>query len=127
MQAAVFDRVRATTHPLPTLDVPVHCMHGLMAGNSTEDHFLYDVDRFNASSPPAPTVTRMGKGDGTVNLKSLESCKRCVTLLLLVARRTLSHCAISVNAFVFPFVLIAGAHVLSSTANVLIFPLTGFG
>lgn len=85
MQAAVFDRVRSTTHPLPTLDIPVHCMHGLMAGNSTEEHFLYDVDTFNASSPPAPTVIRMGAGDGTVNLKSLESCKRCAAALLSVA------------------------------------------
>ncbi len=80
LQAAVFDRVRSTTHPLPTLDIPVHCMHGLMAGNSTEEHFLYDVNKFNASSPPAPTVIRMGAGDGTVNLKSLESCKRCALL-----------------------------------------------
>ena len=80
----MFDRVRSTTHPLPTLDIPVHCMHGLTAGNTTEDHFLYDVDSFNASSPPAPTVIRMGAGDGTVNLKSLESCKRCVAPLVFL-------------------------------------------
>lgn len=110
----MFDRVRSTTHPLPTLDIPVHCMHGLMAGNSTEDHFLYDVEKFNASSPPAPTVIRMGEGDGTVNLKSLESCKRCIAPLLSVASPFTTQCC-----FFWPPFVVAGAllFVFASTSS----------
>ena len=73
----MFDRVRQTTHPLPTLDIPVHCLHGISPGNSTDNHFIYDVPGFNASVPPEPVIVRKGPGDGTVNLKSLESCSRC--------------------------------------------------
>ena len=76
----MFDRVRKTTHPLPALDIPVHCMHGVMRDNSTEEHFLYDVNKFNATGPPAPAAVRKGAGDGTVNLRSLESCHRCVSV-----------------------------------------------
>ncbi len=73
----MFNRVRQTTHPLPTLDIPVHCLHGISPGNSTDNHFIYDVPGFNASVPPEPVLVRKGPGDGTVNLKSLESCSRC--------------------------------------------------
>lgn len=63
------------TYPLPKLDFPVHCLYGVDV--HTETGFEYDVEHFNGTKdPPAPAKTRSGDGDGTVNLRSLESCSQ---------------------------------------------------
>ena len=67
--------MHSLTYPLPKLDLPVHCLYGV--GVKTEVGFEYDVDHFNATDrPPAPSGTRGGDGDGTVNIQSLESCSQ---------------------------------------------------
>ena len=67
--------VHALTYPLPKFDFPVHCLYGVDV--ETDSGFEYDVDHFNATTdPPAPSKTRSSNGDGTVNLRSLESCSQ---------------------------------------------------
>lgn len=73
-QAAVYPIVHDLTYPLPEVDIRLHCLYG--TGMETDEGYVYDVPRFNASAPPAPKEVRKGPGDGTVNLRSLEACKR---------------------------------------------------
>ncbi len=77
MQAAVYPRVHNLTYPLPKVNFKVHCMYG--TGRDTDEGYLYDVDAFNASAPSAPSKVMKGDGDGTVNTRSLEACKECVS------------------------------------------------
>jgi len=52
------------------LGVDVHCMHGI--NNTTPLQFQYAKSKFPDTFP----TTLQGNGDGTVNLKSLELCKK---------------------------------------------------
>ena len=75
VQAAVYPFVHALTYPLPKFNFPVHCLYGVDV--KTDSGFEYDVDHFNATvDPPAPSKIRSSNGDGTVNLRSLESCSQ---------------------------------------------------
>lgn len=56
------------------MQVPVHCIYGTDV--DTEVGYLYDVKRFTGEVPPAPHKIRQGPGDGTVNLRSLQSCRQ---------------------------------------------------
>ena len=42
----------------------------------TDEGYMYDIEHFDSTAPPAPTKTRQGKGDGTVNQLSLEACSK---------------------------------------------------
>lgn len=72
-QAAVYPKVHDLTYPLPEVDIRVHCLYG--TGKDTDEGYVYDVPKFNASGPPPPKKVVKGPGDGTVNLRSLEACK----------------------------------------------------
>lgn len=76
MQAEVYEVTRALTYPVPLLDLQVFCLYGY--GVETDEGYLYSVDHFNSSAPPAPTKTKHGDGDGTVNIASLQACAKCV-------------------------------------------------
>lgn len=54
--------------------MPVHCIYG--TETDTDEAYIYDVDHFTNSTPPAPKIIISGPGDGTVNLLSLQSCER---------------------------------------------------
>ena len=54
--------------------MPVHCIYG--TETDTDEAYIYDVDHFTNSTPPAPKTIINGPGDGTVNLLSLQSCER---------------------------------------------------
>ena len=76
-QATVYPMVHGLTYPPPRFFFPIHCLYGVDV--HTETGFEYDVDHFNGTvNPPAPAKIRSGDGDGTVNLRSLESCSRWV-------------------------------------------------
>ena len=74
LQAEVYEVTRGLTYPVPLLDLRVYCLYGY--GMDTDEGYLYNVDHFNASAPPAPTRTQQGDGDGTVNLASLQACSK---------------------------------------------------
>ena len=74
MQAEVYEVTRALTYPVPLLDLKVYCLHGF--GVDTDESYVYDVDHFNESAPPAPSHIQHGDGDGTVNLASLQACTK---------------------------------------------------
>jgi len=74
LQAEVYGVTRGLTYPVPLLDLRVYCLFGY--GVDTDEGYLYNVDHFNASAPPAPTRTQQGDGDGTVNLASLQACTK---------------------------------------------------
>lgn len=76
MQAAVYPIVHNLTYPLPKVDFKIFCMYGM--GMDTDEGYVYDVDAFDGSAPDAPKKVLKGDGDGTVNARSLEACKRCV-------------------------------------------------
>ena len=78
VKATLYPRVHNLTHPLPKLDMRVHCLYG--TGKATAERFEYDVPNFSGSEPPAPKRVVQGPGDGTVNLRSLESGVRCAIL-----------------------------------------------
>ncbi len=65
LQAEVYGVTRGLTYPVPLLDLRVYCLFGY--GVDTDEGYLYNVDHFNASAPPAPTRTQQGDGDGTVS------------------------------------------------------------
>ena len=87
MQAAVYPKVRSLVWPLPRLDLPVHCLYG--TGTDTDKGYVYDIDRFSASVPPAPKEASKGQGDGTVNLRSLEAGKEWAQIPCLTPQ---GHC-----------------------------------
>ena len=74
VQADVYEVTRSLTYPVPLLDLKVYCLYGY--GVDTDEGYLYNVDHFNASAPPAPIKTKRGDGDGTVNLASLQACSK---------------------------------------------------
>lgn len=89
-QAAVYPRVHNLTYPLPKLNLPVHCLYGVDV--LTEMGFEYDIPHFNATVlPPAPSKTRTGDGDGTVNIRSLEACSRLGEDVTLQSFEKASH------------------------------------
>lgn len=72
-QAATYPRVSNLINPITPLQVPVHCLYGTDV--DTEVGYGYDVQHFGGHKvPPAPRRIRQGPGDGTVNLRSLQSC-----------------------------------------------------
>jgi pimeloyl-ACP methyl ester carboxylesterase len=73
-QAAIYPRVSELINPLTPLQVPVHCVYGTDV--DTEVGYVYDVKAFSGEVPPAPHRIRQGPGDGTVNLRSLQSCRQ---------------------------------------------------
>ncbi|KAK9814182.1 hypothetical protein WJX72_001833 [[Myrmecia] bisecta] len=73
-QAAVYPLTHNLTYPLPQIDVPTYCLFG--TDLDTDTGYLYDVDKFDASAPPAPKEKRRGPGDGTVSSLSLEQCSK---------------------------------------------------
>ena len=87
VQAAVYPRVHNLTHPLPKLDMRVHCLYG--TGKDTDERFEYDVPNFSSSEPPAPRRAVQGPGDGTVNLRSLELGMRYAILCYILPRHAL--------------------------------------
>ena len=71
----MYPKVHDLTYPLPEVDIRVHCLYG--TGKETDEGYVYDVPKFDASPPPGPKKVVKGPGDGTVNLRSLEACKEC--------------------------------------------------
>ena len=67
-------KVTALTRPLHPLDFPVFCIYG--HGVPTEESYFYDTPHFSDHAPDAPASVVHGDGDGTVNLPSLEACRR---------------------------------------------------
>ena len=74
MQADVYEVTRDLTYPVPLLDLQVYCLYGY--GVETDEGYLYAVDHFSNSVPPAPSKVQHGDGDGTVNLASLQACTK---------------------------------------------------
>lgn len=70
----MYEVTRGLTYPVPLLDLPVYCLYGY--GVQTDEGYLYAVDHFSDSVPPAPNKTQHGDGDGTVNLASLQACTK---------------------------------------------------
>ena len=73
----MYPKVHDLTYPLPEVDIRVHCLYG--TGKETDEGYVYDVPKFDASPPPGPKKVVKGPGDGTVNLRSLEACKECAS------------------------------------------------
>jgi hypothetical protein len=55
------------------IPVPLTCAYG--TGVDTDTAYSYAVDKLNAATAPAPDAVTDKKGDGTVNLRSLEACR----------------------------------------------------
>ena len=70
----MYEVTRGLTYPVPLLDLPVYCLYG--HGVQTDEGYMYGVDHFSDSVPPAPNKTQHGDGDGTVNLASLQACTK---------------------------------------------------
>ena len=60
--------INSSVQGLPPPNVPVHCFYGSEV--DTEESYSYSGDFPNVQ----PSI-RKGKGDGTVNLQSLEACR----------------------------------------------------
>eukprot|EP00891_Asterochloris_glomerata_P001746 jgi/Astpho2/1746/fgenesh1_pg.00032_%23_73_t len=73
-QEAVYEVTRNLTYPVPQLDLPVWCLFG--EDVDTDEGYVYDIEHFDSTAPPAPTKIQQGKGDGTVNQLSLEACSK---------------------------------------------------
>jgi hypothetical protein len=55
------------------IPVPLTCAYG--TGVDTDAAYSYAVDKLHAATAPAPDAVTDKKGDGTVNLRSLEACR----------------------------------------------------
>lgn len=84
----MYPKVHDLTYPLPEVDIRVHCLYG--TGKETDEGYVYDVPKFDASPPPAPKKVVKGPGDGTVNLRSLEACRECASFDTCTSLRSVS-------------------------------------
>ncbi|KAA6421991.1 MAG: Lecithin:cholesterol acyltransferase family [Trebouxia sp. A1-2] len=91
----VYEVTRGLTYPVPLLDLRVYCLYGY--GVDTDEGYLYNVDHFNASAPPAPTRTQQGDGDGTVNLASLQACTKLGPQAVIKTYKGAEHTEILTN------------------------------
>ncbi|KAL3143630.1 hypothetical protein ABBQ38_002426 [Trebouxia sp. C0009 RCD-2024] len=94
-QADVYEVTRDLTYPVPLLDLQVYCLYGY--GVETDEGYLYAVDHFNNSVPPAPSKTQHGDGDGTVNLASLQACTKLGPQVVVRTYKGAEHTEILTN------------------------------
>eukprot|EP00884_Botryococcus_braunii_P008556 jgi/Botrbrau1/17701/Bobra.0166s0125.1 len=91
-QEDVYPHVVNLTWPPTDLGLPVYCIFG--EGVPTDERYIYEIQEFNKSDPPAPKFVQLGPGDGSVNARSLEACQRFGKLTSVVRLQNASHTAI---------------------------------